>query len=262
MTKLKTYFHSWEINAPKANIVIIHGLGEHIQRYEELAKHFNSQGFGVYGFDHFGHGRSEGKRGHLVAFEDSYDIIDGLISQVKGTVPVFLYGHSMGGNIVLNYMLSRKPKVAGVISSAPFITAGSPISKLLVLIGKLMSSIYPSLQLDNGLDLANLSTDPAVIKAYEEDPHVHSKLSARLGALMLSHADHLNNYSGAFPAPLLLMHGADDIITGPDGTKNFASRISSEANCKIWNDEYHEIHNGKSKKDVWSFAKDWILERI
>jgi len=258
----KTYFHSWEVDNPKANIILIHGLGEHIHRYEEWASYFNSLGYGVFGFDHSGHGQSPGKRGHLACYDDSYDVVDGLLDKLGSATPTFLYGHSFGGNMVLNYVLDRKPQVTGVVASAPFITAGSPIPKLLVLIGKLMSRIYPSLQLDNGLDVTNLSTDSNIIERYQADPLVHSKVSARLGALMMRFADRLVAFSGSFPASLLMMHGEKDIITNPNGSEAFASRVTSPMTMQIWKDEFHEIHNGQSKKKVWDFTSNWMDSQI
>ena len=258
MSANSTYYHSWTIDNPTANVVIIHGLGEHIERYDEWAKHFNELGYAVYGFDQGGHGRTGGKIGHIAEYSETYDVIDGLLSKLGNVIPLFLYGHSFGGNMVLNYMLDRKPTISGVIASAPFITPGAPISKVLIFIGKIMSAIYPALPLDNGLDLNNLSTDPAIIEAYKADPLVHGKVSARLAARMLKYADRLVNFKGKFPAPLLIMHGEKDILTGPDGSKLFANNISSPVSIKIWEKDYHEIHNGTSKKDVWDMTFEWM----
>jgi len=262
MPSYTTYYHSWKIEKPKANVIIIHGLGEHIERYDEWATHFNGLGFSVYGFDQGGHGRTGGKLGHIAEYQESYNVLDGLIQTLDKSTPLFLYGHSFGGNMLLNYVLDRNPLITGAIASAPFITPGKPISKGLIFIGKVMSSVYPSLPLDNGLDLNNLSTDSAIIEAYKADPLVHSKISARLAARMLKYADRLVDYKGELSAPLLIMHGEQDILTGPDGSKLFAQNINSPVTIKIWKDEYHEIHNGKSKKEVWAMTSEWMQKLL
>jgi len=262
MPSSPTYYQNWQIDSPKANVIIVHGLGEHINRYDEWAGYFNKLGYSVFGFDQDGHGRSEGSIGHIREYEDTYMTIDDLLEKVDSSIPVFLYGHSFGGNMVLNYILDRKPSVNGIIASAPFITAGTPISKVLIFLGKLMSVIYPSLPLDNGLSVDNLSSDPEVIEAYKADPLVHSKVSARLAARMLSHANRLVHYKGGLSAPLLIMHGEKDVITGPDGSKIFAQNITSPVSIKIWENEFHEIHNGKSKKAVWDMTAEWMKNII
>jgi len=116
-------------------ICIVHGLGEHSGRYKKFAKTFIVNGYLVIGFDLRGHGRSCGKRGHV----DSYDILMNDINclvnkafELYPDSPCFLYGHSMGGNLVLNYVLRRRPEVAGVIASAPWLILTSPPTKALL----------------------------------------------------------------------------------------------------------------------------------
>ncbi len=258
MSANQNYHHSWKIDNPKANVIIIHGLGEHIQRYDEWAKHFNGLGYAVYGFDQNGHGRTGGKIGHIAEYQDTYDVINTLIGSLDSQIPLFLYGHSFGGNVLLNYILDERPTINGAIASAPFITPGRPISKVLIFVGKIMSVLFPSLALDNGLDLNNISTDSAIIEAYKSDALVHGKISARLAARMLRYADRLLQFKGAYPCPLLIMHGEKDHLTGPDGSKLFASNVTSPVKLQIWADEFHEIHNGLSKKSVWKMTSDWM----
>lgn len=256
------YTHSWVVDDPKANVLIIHGLGEHIHRYEELASEFNRKGFSIYGFDHIGHGRSSGRKGHIDSYVEIYDYIAAVTEDIPDSVPLFAYGHSMGGNILLNYLIDRSCRYKGAILTGSYITDGKALSPILVMIGRLMSKIYPKLLLDNGLDLSSLSTDAMVIETYKNDHHVHSKISAGHAARMIDKAKFLQDFKGSLSCPVLLMHGENDQITGPDGTQMIYNNIQSDKDLKIWKDELHEIHNGVKKELVWDHTISWIETQL
>jgi alpha-beta hydrolase superfamily lysophospholipase len=168
----------------RGTIVMVHGLGDHLCRYEHIAQRLNQAGFAVFQFDLPGHGRSSGKRGHIASYDIVMDLITGLLNQASTKylgLPQFLYGHSLGGSLVLNYGITQKPvTLTGIISSSPGLgTAGSvPAWKLAF--GQVLYHLAPSTTMENGLDLSGLSRDPSILEAYVADPLVHGKVSARL----------------------------------------------------------------------------------
>lgn len=262
---LTIYGIDWPCPQPRAVVGIVHGLGEHVHRYEHVVAHFHKHQLAAIGYDRRGHGRSGGQRGHTLGIEAFLDEIAHLAVEAEARypgVPLVLYGHSMGGNLLLNYILRRHPTIQGAIVTAPHITLAFQPSALMVGMGKLMKNIFPGFTQANGLDVNQLSRDKAVIAAYQADPHVHDRLTAKTGMCMLDAAAFLNQYSGAFPVPLLLMHGAADGITSPDGTRAFASRISGPVTLKIWDGLYHEIHNEPEQAQVLDTMTDWIAERV
>ncbi|MBI5915931.1 MAG: alpha/beta fold hydrolase [Bacteroidetes bacterium] len=133
---------------PKAVICIVHGLGEHIGRYGHVAEFFSAHGIATFGFDHQGHGRSEGKRGHAPNLGSLLDGIGHLLA-VAGEHypgnPVFLYGHSLGGHLALNFVLRRKPGIRGLIATGPWIRLPKQPSAMLVGFAAVMSRIFPKL---------------------------------------------------------------------------------------------------------------------
>jgi alpha-beta hydrolase superfamily lysophospholipase len=262
---LQIYAVDWPVAQPKAVIAIIHGLGEHIHRYEHVAAFFNAHHLAVTGYDRRGHGRSEGKRGHTKSYEAFLDEISELHSETEARypgLPIFLYGHSMGGNLLLSYVLQRHPNIQGAIVSAPHIQLAFQPSVVMVGLGKLMRNINPGFTQANGLAVDQLSRDPKVVQAYQADPLVHDRLTAITGMAMLESGDRLHQYEGSTQVPLLLMHGGEDGITSPAATQAFTQRIKGDISCKIWDGLYHEIHNEPEQEQVLDHAYAWIESHL
>ena len=263
--KLELFVHAFPSkNPPKAIICMVHGHGEHIERYQHLAKVFNEADYTFIGFDHRGHGKSEGKRGHTPSYETLLDDIESFLAEISEyypSQPLILYGHSMGGNLVLNYTLRRKPKVKGVIATGPWLKLAFEPSAIQVFLGKTMDKIYPAFIQNSGLNTSALSHDPEIVHAYENDPLVHDKISARLFVAMYESGLWALEHAKEFPLPLLLMHGGADQITSAQASREFAEKVGSDITLKIWDNLYHEIHNEPEKADIFKTIINWVDER-
>jgi alpha-beta hydrolase superfamily lysophospholipase len=250
---------------PRAVVVLVHGLGEHIGRYRHVAEALNAAGIAMLGFDLPGHGRSGGARGHA-SFDAILDDIDHLLQEAARRYPGkprFLYGHSMGGALVLYYTLKRRPDLQGVIASAPGLASGVPLPSSKLFMAKVMSKLAPTYTMDNGLDLTYLSTDPAVIKAYKADPLVHPKISARLGNDLLSTGEWVLAHAAEFPLPLLVFQGAGDRIVSVAFNTRFARAVPKEkVTYKLWEGLYHEAHNDPEQLQVIQSIIDWINSHL
>lgn len=247
-------------SSPRAVVLLVHGLGEHSGRYPHVADAFNQRGFLIFAPDLPGHGRSAGPRGHIRAYDDFLDLFDWLnqdLRQRYPDIPWFLYGHSMGGNLVLYYTLRRNPSAAGVIACSPGLRPARP-SPIPLGLGKVLQQILPSFRINNGLDLSGLSRDPRIIEAYRHDPLVHPYISLRLGVGLISAGEWLLNFKGKFPLPLLLMQGTADRLVDPRATDQFAHHISGDVTYKTWEGFYHELHNEPEKDEVIAYALRWI----
>lgn len=262
---LKIYAKEWKVEFPKAVIALVHGLGEHCNRYNHMAEYFAQHNIAMVGYDRRGHGQSEGKRGHTPNYEALLVEVDDLLKVTKErypVTPIFLYGHSMGGNILLKYLIDRNPQVKGAISSAAFIEFPSAPPAILIFIGKIMRKIYPAFTQSNGLNAENVSRDKAVVEKYKADPLVHDKLTSATGMGMIETAKELETFSGKINIPTLLMHGNDDKMTGYMGSKNFAHRVNGNLTYKEWENAYHEIHNEPNQKEVFDFTINWMRKNM
>lgn len=258
---LRLAARGWAVESPKAAVALVHGHGEHSMRYRHVADFFAANNLSTYAFDHRGHGISEGKRGHSPNYDSILGDVGDFVDQVKEKnrdLPIFVYGHSMGGNLVLNYGHNRPAGVKGVVCSSPWIRLAFAPPKAKVILANVLESIYPSLTLSSGLDSRSLSHDGAVCDAYSKDPLVHDLISVslynsmdRAGAKALANADQ-------FGLPLFLFHGSEDKLTSFEASQEFAKKANDNVTFKPWEGLYHETHNEPQKQQVLEAVMNWI----
>jgi alpha-beta hydrolase superfamily lysophospholipase len=262
---LKLYTKAWIPPQYKAIICLIHGYGEHVNRYNHVAEFFNKNEYAFVGMDTRGYGQSEGKRGHAPNFEAFMTDIEQFIGETKKQYPnkpIFLYGHSMGGNFVLNYVIRKKPHLAGVIVTGPLIQTAFKTSAFQIGLAKFARSIFPTLSQSTKLVSAHISKDPAVVAAYDADPLVFDSMSAAAGAGILEANAFLDNYSGEMPVPLLIMHADEDKLTSQPASAAFEGRLKGDTTYKKWVGMYHEIHNEPDKQRVFDYALGWLDSKV
>ncbi len=262
---VELYGKEWSVDRPEAIVLLVHGMGEHCERYEPLAEFLTAHKINLVSYDQRGHGHTAGKRGHAPSAQKLYEdlaIFQKKIAQKYADIPLFLYGHSMGGNVVLNYTLQYKPAIKGVIATGPWIRLSMEPPKALVMIGKVLRSILPGVQQDTKLDANNISTIKSEVEKYKNDPLNHGKITFAMGIDTTNAAAFLDQYAGDFPAPLLIMHGGDDPITSKDASKEFADRITSDVTFREWPHNYHEIHNDVNRKEVFEEILAWIKKKM
>lgn len=257
---LRFFAQAWQPEGTvRAVVALVHGLGEHSGRYQHVAQYFTDRGLAVVAFDLRGHGRTAGKRGHG-SYDAILEDIDQLLVETTfryPNLPVFLYGHSLGGALVLYYVLKHRPSIKGVISTSPgLIPAKDPGAQLLL--AKIMSAIAPGFQIANGLDVTGLSRDPKVAAAYTADPLVHDKISARLGLDLIQNGQWIIAHANDLQLPLLLMQGSADRLVNPTGSQQFASAAKDNLSFKLYDGWFHELHNEPQKELVLAEMVAWI----
>ncbi len=255
---------AWQpTDPPKAVLLIVHGLGEHMGRYEEMVKVFTDSQLAVFAFDHRGHGQSEGKKGHAESMEQLVGDVEYALMQCRNLfldIPVFLFGHSMGGQIVASYLDKIKSKEinGAIISSAWFQIASPPPSWQIKLI-KRLKSLFPTLTQSNGLDTKNISSVSSEVEAYQKDPLVHDKISLALFNALFQNGLRLIHEAQEVKIPVLVCHGNRDQITTTLGSEQYANNLGAKAEFKIWHNAFHEPHHDLEKEAVMRFYADWVL---
>ncbi|HSQ27662.1 MAG TPA: lysophospholipase [Anaerolineales bacterium] len=250
---------------PRGLVCLIHGLGEHSGRYLHVAQFLTSQNYAVYAMDNRGHGKSSGERGHVNDFEDFMKDIDQLMQKAQEDypgIPIFLYGHSLGGILVLNYALRRKPSINGVVATSPGLRTVLEEQKIKIALSKLISSILPKLSMPTGLQANQISHDPQVVKKYTEDPLVHDRGTPGLAVNLLEAIEWAYQHAHEFSVPLLLMHGTDDEIAYARGSQEFASKVRGDCTLKLWEGMAHETHNEPDKDQVLAYLADWLATKL
>ena len=264
----KLYLQAWEPESErKAAMLLVHGLGEHSSRYAHFAEFLNTKGIAVYTFDGRGHGKSS-KPKVTAYFERASKYVqdvDDLYNKMKayvGDTPCFILGHSMGGGMVTQYVLTHQPEATGIVLSAPGLMAGDDISPFLIKISGFLSKVAPKLKAVK-LDSSHLSHDPQVKIDYDADELVYSKgIPARTGAELLKMIDDIQGKMDQFDLPVLLLHGTEDHLVNINGTKLLYSKATStDKTLKLYEGFYHELLNEVEKDRVMKDIVDWILER-
>ncbi len=255
----------WVPDGPaKASILHIHGLGEHSGRHAHVAQRLTEAGYAVLQMDLRGHGRSGGARGHT-PFDRTMEDLDAAMAEVTAHVPgvpVFLYGHSLGGLIMLTYTLRRSPDIAGVITSAAGLRSPVLEQRAKMTAAKLLGSVLPSVPIPSGLDDTGLSRDPEVLAAYRDDPFVHDKASLALGKDGAAAADWVLSHAWKMQVPLLMIHGSADPIAYARGTEEFASKVDGDVTVHIYEGLLHEPHNEPEKEAVLDDIVEWLDEHV
>lgn len=263
---LKFYSKGWEPDtAPKAAVALVHGLGEHLGRFAHVGEAFSKAGYALMGIDLRGHGRSDGPRGHTPSIEAFMQDIDLLLEHVHARypgLPTFLYGHSLGGILVLSYGLRRKPDLKGVIATSPGLHTALEQQPAKIMMSKALGGIAPTLSIPSGLATSGLSHDPQVQQAYLSDPLVHDKVTLGFGKAMLGAITWALQHASEFPLPLLLMHGTDDQIAFPSSSQEFAAALADKATLVLWKGLYHETHNELNKAEVLQTSIQWMDEHL
>lgn len=255
----------WAPDGPaKATIVHVHGLGEHSGRHAHVAQRLNDAGYAMLQMDMRGHGRSAGTRGHT-PFDRTMEDLDAALAEAWARtpeLPVFLYGHSLGGLMVLTYTLRRTPDIAGVISSAAGLRSPVLEQKAKMAAAKLLGSALPWVAIPSGLDDSGLSRDPEVLAAYRADPYVHDKASLALGKDGAVGAEWALAHAWKMHVPLLMLHGSADPITYPRGTEEFAGKVDGDVTVHIYEGLLHEPHNEPEKEAVLDDIVEWLDEHV
>lgn len=249
----------------KAVIALVHGMGEHIGRYEELAQELVAAGFAVIGFDQRGHGHSEGPRGHSPNYEALMQGIDDLLHKAGEffpEIPVFLMGHSMGGQLVLNYCIEKQPPVRGVIASAPLLKLAFEPPAWKVMLGKWVRNILPALPQTTGLETAAISQIPEEVEKYENDPLIHQRITPAMYFSLMEKADYALANAHRLRVPLLLYHGTADRLTSPDGTSDFAAKAGGDVTLKLFKGGYHETHHDVNREELLQLLTHWLNQRL
>ena len=260
------FYRHWTPAEPRAVILLSHGLAEHSGRYEEFANFFGDAGFAIYAVDFPGHGKSDGKRGHIGRFDEYTFALNQLTSLARSAhpdLPFVLLGHSMGGLVSADFLLQHQSEfVAAVLTGAAIQSPQQP-SSFVLFVNKLIAAIAPNLGVLR-MDASAISRDPQVVSDYENDPLVYrGKVSAALVTAIFSAMNRVVENADSIRLPILIMHASEDRLTSVEGSKLLHETVSSEdKKLVIYEGLYHEILNEPERQTVMADILQWLESRI
>jgi len=261
---LALFWRSWTVNQPEGAVVLVHGLGEHSGRYDNIINRLAGENISFYALDHRGHGKSQGQRGHVESFMNYVDdlkLVVNMARQQNPGLPLIMLGHSMGGAIAGRYALEYPQDLDALILSAAGIIQGSPPPAWQDKLAHLLSRLAPKVSFPNGLKTDDLSHDSVVVKAYLADPLVHDKVSARWYTEFVAAGQELLQRASELTMPLLVVHGSGDKIVNISGSEQvFKAAGSADKQFRAFSGLYHETMNEKQPEqaEVLDVLAEWI----
>ncbi|HHY57923.1 MAG TPA: alpha/beta hydrolase [Chloroflexi bacterium] len=243
--------------APRAIIIIVHGLCEHSGRYDYVTNKLTAASFGVYRFDHRGHGRSQGVPIFYRDFNEMIDDVNVVVELVRRehpTLPIFLLGHSMGGFAVTTYGMKYPTSVNGIVTSG----AVTRFNRAFPIPPDMPVDAYFPNELADGV-----CSDPAVVEAYVNDPLVAKQISFGLFYALFAGVEWNKQNSYRFVVPALILHGCHDGLVSEKDSRDFFGDIASQdKTLKIYAFLFHEIFNEPSKDEVIGDVIAWLEKRV
>ena len=245
----------------KGVICLVHGIGEHSSRYEHVAEKLVDSRYVMLASDLRGCGKSQGKHGQIPSYDALLEDIDLLLNtaaRLFPNLPVVLYGHSLGGSLVLYYEMVRENKLLGLICTSPWFRLVDEMPGFVVGLIRFLYWIIPGFIISSGLDPKKVSRDKSVVEKYKSDPLVHDKTSFRVYIQFTDAARYIMENPGKISLPVLLMHGSDDLITDPKSSEELYNMNKEKISFKLWDGLHHETHNEPEKDEVLTFLVQWL----
>lgn len=281
---------------PNACLVIVHGMAEHAERYNDFAKFLSEKSFAVYTYDQRGHGKTAGKVENLGFFAESggwnkvVDDLQKVIEQAKKDFPgkkVFVLGHSMGSFVTRSFLVNHSNEINGAVLSGTAGSAGA-LGKIGIGLAKIISAVFgkrsKSPLMDNmsfgsfnkGIKPVRtkfdwLSRDNTEVDKYIADPFCGTVFTAGFFYDMLRGLEFANNSAEAVKIrkdiPLYIFSGAKDPVSKNSSQiksveQMYKSAGISDITVKLYAEGRHEMLNETNKTEVYSDVVNWLNSKL
>ncbi|ARV59971.1 lysophospholipase [Nostocales cyanobacterium HT-58-2] len=263
---LNLYYQSWLPQTQvRAIIAIVHGLGAHSGLFNNAVQHLIPQGYAIYAFDLRGHGRSPGQRGHINAWaefrEDLHTFLMRIQERTTGCA-CFVWGHSLGAVIALDYALHFPESVQGLILTAPAL-GKVKVPAFKIALGRMFSRVWPRFSLKVGIKRVASSRDPIVLAAHVQDPLRHEYGSARLATEFFAAQKWVQTHATDLQVPLLILHGSADSVTPPEGSLAFFEQVTfPDKERYVYQGDYHDLDLDINYQDVFADLENWLERHL
>ncbi len=259
---LSLFYRRWD---PKtgvaANVLIVHGLGEHSGRYVHVARSFAEAGFRALAFDLRGHGRSDGKPVFIRRYEELASDVDCAVSHLLGN-PAFLFGHSFGAQLVLWTVQHFQLELKGLIASSAWLALAHAPPRWQVIVAKKLNRRIPDLRFPTGIDGEKLSHDQTQLDSLEDLDLLHRFVTIRMYLEAVRAATEILR-ARVIKFPILMVHGDEDEVTSREVAENFFNGLQAPSKTfKVYPGLRHELHNETDRTKVLADYVEWMRSRL
>lgn len=247
--------------APRAIMLLLHGLGEHSSRYKYWVQQFVDRRLAVMTFDWRGHGFSQGRAGYAASYElllSDLNIFFKHSEALFPEIPKIFYAISMGGNLLANYLIRHKPDITGAIIASAWLQLSKPPSAIVRLMAGFCASFCPKLSINTKMRSDQMARNTANLKKQYHDPLLFQGISVRLFRLLYTNGIQAIKRASAITCPLLIMHGTNDPLTSPQGSKTLAGQLGHLADLQLFEGFRHSLHRDENKQEVFNYILQWV----
>ena len=259
---LKLFYRRWNSSQPaRARLILVHGISEHSQRYENLAQHLVSRGFSVWAMDHRGHGLSQGRRCDCTSTQQFVDDLHQFLRHISvpSSIPDFLIGHSLGGLVSFLYALRAPQSVRGIALSSPAFALAQPPSRMKVFLVETLAKIAPTFPVPGGINPADLCRDPQVVEAYRRDSRIHRALTARCAVALRETLAQIPRLAPQLKVPCLLLQAGNDKVCDAKTAADFVQWAPKGlVTFHLYEGYSHELFNEPGKERVIEDLCRWL----
>lgn len=260
------YYQTWQPEGKvQAIIAIVHGLGAHSGLFHNAVEYLVEQNYATYAFDLRGHGRSPGQRGHINSWAEFREDLHTFLTRIQeqtSSCACFLWGHSLGATIALDYALRFPDSLQGLILTAPAL-GKVKVPPLKVMIGRMLSRVYPRFSLKVGIRNGSSSRDQQIITANAQDPLRHEYGTARLATEFFTTERWVERNAGKLQVPLLILHGSADKIAPSECSLAFFQRVTfADKERYVYPGDYHDLHQDINYKNVLTDFNNWLIKHL
>jgi lysophospholipase len=253
-------WHFWPKHQPRlGSVLLVHGVGEHLQRYPHVAEALNQAGFDVGGIDLRGHGLSAGKRGHILSWQDYVEDVQAAAARLEG--PLYLVAHSMGALVALDFLRTDQ-RVQAVVLSGPLLGVAVEAPWWKTRMAGLLSRIAPSLRLANEIDPNEVCANLDVIERYQEDPLNFNQVTPRWYTEMRAALQRVRAHATGYRIPLQVHAGALDKIVSVTAIQHFVDQWGANHELHLWPEGRHEVFNEVFAEQVLESATTWLVSQV
>lgn len=242
-------------------VVVVHGLGEHSGRYDDVAQRLAAAGWSTLAYDQQGHGLSPGRRGCIVSYDALLHDVDAARRTAKdllGEGLQVLLGHSMGANIAANYALHYDRPIDALVLSGPLFWPKHPPSRIRLHVGRWIGRLLPFVRIPAPVEAEHLTHDPDDLRRLKADPLLHRWMSLYLITQLLSRGQSALDGADRLRVPMLVLHGDDDPLANPAGSQAFVARNPSHASLRRYPGLLHEVFHESGRERVFQDLLDWL----
>ncbi len=251
---------------PRALLIAIHGLGSHGLDLAVLGEYLAERGVAVFAPDMRGFGHFEGRKGHVMRFDEYIEDIQNIVMQSKDrylNTLTYLFGGSLGGLKVIRYVVAYPNTVDGILLQCPAVAHSIDINPVTKLFANILSILNVKRYFGDFTEYEDGTRNPEAIRRHEEDPLRFEQVTPRFGMEALKASKESFDFGPRITLPVFYQQGGEDKLVPADESEKFYETIASaDKTFRLYDGLYHELIEEPENEQVLGDMYGWLEKRL